>query len=438
MNKRKANCVKILYLFFFFTLVYHIKASKAQIKSVILKGTTINRESKALYLVPYTTLRVSYANKIEIPIKNNSFQYVLNVDTMLAYKFIFKDELEKGAYNEIVFFPDTNEIVFSLYDMDNYDKNTIKGGFLNSFFDSYTTNNDTQFKNELNDIYNQRNILTNNNQYYSDYYLKGLEALKLARADYAKKNISQEQYFKSQDTWDKVQNSKEAKTILGQKIDTKLDSLNREIIAWKYQYLSKNINLGSAILILNDFSNKTSSNPFLVEKLVNTAPTFVKTLNNHPYSKLIQDKLNGLTKIAKGNIIIDVLAKNLDTDNEIQLASLTKSKLTLVDLWGSWCGPCIAKTKTIKPLYEKYHSQGFNIIGIAREFKSLKAVKNRVKMENYTWPNLYDLDDKYQIWNKYGIGNGTGLMVLVNEKGEILAIDPSADEVEEIIKSVIQ
>jgi thiol-disulfide isomerase/thioredoxin len=126
---------------------------------------------------------------------------------------------------------------------------------------------------------------------------------------------------------------------------------------------------------------------------------------------------------------------NIEDEKELKLSSLLKDKYILIDMWGSWCGPCIVKTRTMKPLYEKYKESGFNIIGIAREFKSLKAVKNRIKVENYVWPNLYDLDDKYQIWNKYGIGYGTGLMVLVDDKGRILAIDPTAEEVEKIIIS---
>jgi thiol-disulfide isomerase/thioredoxin len=162
---------------------------------------------------------------------------------------------------------------------------------------------------------------------------------------------------------------------------------------------------------------------------------FAKAFPNHPYTTILQNKLNGITKLNIGTPYLDFLAKNLTDDNEIKLSSFINSKYTLIDFWGSWCGPCIAKTKTMMPLYQQYKNDGFNIVSIAREFKNLKAVRNRVKIENYEWVNLYDLDDKFQIWNKYGIGNGTGLMLLIDKEGKILAIDPSADKVEALIKA---
>ena len=429
------NCVKNFFIILFFLTFYISVNLKAQIKKVKLKGTTVNRESSVLYLFPYTTSRVSYDKKIEIPIKNNSFEYVLDVESMLAYKFIFKDELDNGAYDEIIFFPDTNEVKFKLYDMGNNNKNEIFGGQLNTFIKTFNNYKESRFKLYQDGLFLESKILKDKNEYRSESYNIALEAFKKAKSDFDKKINSSDEYYKSLDLFDKIQNSEEGKTAQGQNIDNKIDSLNQVILKWKYEYLSKNINLASFLLVNNDFNNKTATNLLLMENLKEIVPFFTRAYPKHPYTKLIQDKYNGIIKIAKGNFYIDVSAMNIEDEKELKLSSLLKDKYILIDMWGSWCGPCIVKTRTMKPLYEKYKESGFNIIGIAREFKSLKAVKNRIKVENYVWPNLYDLDDKYQIWNKYGIGYGTGLMVLVDDKGRILPIDPTAEEVEKIIIS---
>jgi thiol-disulfide isomerase/thioredoxin len=284
-------------------------------------------------------------------------------------------------------------------------------------------------------IYNVRNNIYDKNEYYNDYYKKGSEDFRKSRDDFKTKKITEIEYYKNSDIWDKIQNSKESKTPLGQTIDFKDDSLKKEIIKWKYSYISNNINFGSFILIDKDFNTNTSSNPLLIQNLITTVPLFAKAFPIHPYTTILQNKLNGITKLNIGTPYLDFLAKNLTDDNEIKLSSFINSKYTLIDFWGSWCGPCIAKTKTMMPLYQQYKNDGFNIVSIAREFKNLKAVRNRVKIENYEWVNLYDLDDKFQIWNKYGIGNGTGLMLLIDKEGKILAIDPSADKVEALIKA---
>lgn len=44
-----------------------------------------------------------------------------------------------------------------------------------------------------------------------------------------------------------------------------------------------------------------------------------------------------------------------------------KGRVTLIDLWATWCGPCRQSIPSIIQAYEKYHSRGFEVIGPALE-----------------------------------------------------------------------
>ena len=148
---------------------------------------------------------------------------------------------------------------------------------------------------------------------------------------------------------------------------------------------------------------------------------------------MIEKQIFGLKAIAVGSKYIDVKLPSISGDT-IQLSNVIKNHIALIDLWGSWCGPCIVKSRLVVPIYAQYKDKGFKVVGIAREFKNTDAVKRRISKEQFAWLNLVELDDKQNVWNTYGISNGTGLMILVDKDGTILSVDPKPEELEKILK----
>jgi len=72
----------------------------------------------------------------------------------------------------------------------------------------------------------------------------------------------------------------------------------------------------------------------------------------------------------------------------IDLADL-RGKVVLVDFWATWCPPCVEEVPKLVETYEKFKSQGFEIVGISLD-QSKEALEKFTTENKMTWPQCFD------------------------------------------------
>lgn len=100
-------------------------------------------------------------------------------------------------------------------------------------------------------------------------------------------------------------------------------------------------------------------------------------------------------------------------------------KYTLIDFWGTWCGPCMRAIPELHRIYKTYHDRGFEILSIAAD--ATPETVNRFRAEKWPMPWLNGFAE-------YGEGTRDNpklqalwvqaypVAVLVDPHGQIVAI----------------
>jgi thiol-disulfide isomerase/thioredoxin len=164
---------------------------------------------------------------------------------------------------------------------------------------------------------------------------------------------------------------------------------------------------------------------FAAESRDDKARSIANEVLAEPVSDSVKNKANAILRR------LDAVGKPLDIKftaldgRDVDLSQM-KGKVVLVDFWATWCGPCVGEIPHVKEAYNKFHSKGFEVVGVS--FDSNKnALKDFVAGHDMPWPQYFD----GEVWkNKYGLKyaiDSIPTMWLVDKNGNLFSSNARQD-----------
>lgn len=111
-------------------------------------------------------------------------------------------------------------------------------------------------------------------------------------------------------------------------------------------------------------------------------------------------------------------------------------KVTIIDFWASWCGPCRMENPNVVALYNELHEKGLNIIGVSLDREETKW-KEAIEKDGLVWNHVSNLkfwqDPIAEMYNVKAIPT----TFILDENGVIIAKDLRGAELKTKIEELL-
>jgi thiol-disulfide isomerase/thioredoxin len=213
----------------------------------------------------------------------------------------------------------------------------------------------------------------------------------------------------------------------------KIDRLNQRFSAMLVKCVEKNIDNEFGYFLLTYYPEELIDNNQRT-RLINLLP---EQMRKRSAIQQMQQLLTNASKTAEGASITDFTQKSLDGNDVSLMEEIKKNKVTVIDFWASWCGPCRQEMPFMLQLYEQLHAKGLGFIGISLDNEEA-AWKQATEALGVKWPQMSDLkgweNEIAQYFNVTSIPH----TIVVDQQGKILRRGLRGEQLQKYIESQLQ
>ncbi len=165
--------------------------------------------------------------------------------------------------------------------------------------------------------------------------------------------------------------------------------------------------------------------------------TKIKSIvENKAYLKEISEMYLTLKKTAKGQPSPPFNFENIDGEM-ISLASL-KGSIVYIDIWATWCGPCIDEIPYLKAISGQFLKQDIKFVSICTS-DTKERWEEMVKEKELAGIQLFAPSNKDSFFQSYVL-QGIPRFIIIDKEGNIVdanAIRPSNPQLKKLLKELV-
>ena len=150
----------------------------------------------------------------------------------------------------------------------------------------------------------------------------------------------------------------------------------------------------------------------LIEKLPDA-------MKQRPGIQDIKKTIEASAKTSEGATISD-FAQATPEDNQLSIMEeIGKHKITIIDFWASWCGPCRQEMPAMVEMYDQFKDSGLGIVGVSLD-QDKDDWMNAIDKLGIKWPQMSDLNGWDNAAAKQFNITGIPHTIVVDNTGKIL------------------
>lgn len=208
------------------------------------------------------------------------------------------------------------------------------------------------------------------------------------------------------------------------RIATEIRDINQVLINYPTDFISEHPDNYFSLVLMESLIATPNSDLKVIEQKFNTMTSDLKSSEfGQRVAGQLEAKMLHMAKFGAldiGKVAPDFSAPTPD-GNTLALSDI-RGKVTIIDFWASWCGPCRKENPNVVKVFQKYHDKGLEIINVSldrpgHKDRWLKAIKD----DNLTWHHVSNLNYfNDPIAKLYNI-NSIPATYILDESGKIVA-----------------
>ncbi|MDH3285792.1 MAG: TlpA family protein disulfide reductase [Acidobacteriota bacterium] len=104
-----------------------------------------------------------------------------------------------------------------------------------------------------------------------------------------------------------------------------------------------------------------------------------------------------------------------------RISTLIEGKVALIDVWATWCQPCLIALPHLEKLHAEYGDKGFTVVGVLVDGNANKIGPSFVEKKDIDYPVLLD-DEGQRFMCDWGEFLAVPHMLIVDRDGTVLDV----------------